>query len=204
MSVRRFKVNSIKQGLSPYRDFLAGNPTYAPPGFESIATVTGTGGEAIFTFSSIPQTYKSLQIRGIVKDTYTVDTYSPSSAYIYLNFNGSYANLIGHTLYGNGSSAVAVSKGEPLAAATYMPSGASFTNMFAAVIFDLHDYASTTINKTIRAFSGNDANQASTNRAVALSSGLWINTAAITSIQINAVVSFAAGTTFALYGIKGS
>lgn len=30
MTIRRFKTNSVRQGLKPQRDFLAGNPTYFP------------------------------------------------------------------------------------------------------------------------------------------------------------------------------
>jgi len=39
--------------------------------FESIATSTPSGGTTSITFSSIPQTFKSLQVRSIVRDTST-------------------------------------------------------------------------------------------------------------------------------------
>ena len=68
-------------------------------------------------------------------------------------------------------------------------------------IIDIIDYASTTKNKTVRAFFGLDLNGSG---SVTLGSGLWMNTNAITDININAAADpMAAGSTFALYGIKG-
>lgn len=173
--------------------------------FESIATATGTGSSTTITFSSIPSTYKHLQIRGISKDTYTT---SATGDYYTIRFNSDTGtNYAAHSLIGNGSTAL--TRAETSATYIYiangsMTSGTGLTNIVGTSIVDVHDYASTTKNKTIRALAGGDANLASTNYRVALSSGLWISTSAITSITITCgSTAFATSSTFALYGIKG-
>ena len=56
--------------LAQYVDMLAGNPAVVLSSYDSIATVTvGSGGSSSIVFSSIPQTYKHLQIRGFVQTT---------------------------------------------------------------------------------------------------------------------------------------
>jgi len=173
--------------------------------YQSIATVTASGGETSLVLNSIPSTYVAIQIRGMYKDTSTTDY-------------GFGVNLLGransitsgytkHNLYGNGSAAVASgATGESYVnfGGCYMSSGGSYTSMFSPIIIDIHNYASTTQNKTIRYITGNDANQASTNRVISLGSNLIQSTAAISSFTFYPADSgFAAGSTFALYGIKG-
>ena len=172
--------------------------------YESIATATAAGGETSLSFTSIPSTVKSLQIRAIARDTYT----SYQSAYdvgIQLN-NDTATNYAYHQLLGNGSAALAagaITSDRMYWNSLSSSSNASNTTSYGAGYCDIIDYASTTKNKTIRAMSGFDFNTASTAYRVQLSSGLWINTAAITSIKLlPGVTAFAAGSTFALYGIK--
>lgn len=82
----------------------------SPTSYESIATVTvGAGGSSSISFSSIPSTYKHLQLRGIVRTTDTSAAASDGN-YIGIRFNGDTgANYVAHNLYGNGGSAVATS-----------------------------------------------------------------------------------------------
>jgi hypothetical protein len=204
-----FQVNAANSaGTSPYSAASNSVTPATPSSYESIATLTSSGSDSLLTFTSIPATYKSLQIRAITKDTSTT-SYGPTSAFVSLRFNSTASGYMNHSLYGNGSSALAyagaTSNSIMELPGSYMPSGASYTNMFAAFILDIHDYASTTKNKTVRMITGNDANgNGTTNSVVSLNSGLWNNTAAITSIGFySAAANFAAGTTFALYGIKG-
>jgi hypothetical protein len=173
--------------------------------YESIASATGTGSSATITFSSIPGTYKHLQIRGIYRDTRTVNTIDVP---ICLRFNSdSGANYISHELTGNGSSASAASSGTGDDKINIYNAGVTdgtAANIVGASIIDIHDYASTTKNKTVRGFAGGDANTASTDFKVSLSSGLWINTAAITSITVfSTAANLTTSTVFSLYGIKG-
>jgi hypothetical protein len=167
--------------------------------FESIATATATGGETSLTLSSIPQTYKSLQIRYIAKDTF-----SGSAGYnaftLSVNTNNTW---ITHHINGNGTTVAAGSLGAAIIF-DVSNSGSGLTNIYGTGIIDLIDYSSTTKNKTLRAFTGLDTNSSSPAGRVYLLSLGRFDTSAITSITFNAGdTAWAAGTKFALYGIKG-
>jgi hypothetical protein len=199
MAVSRVKTSSVLQGFPKYRSMLGGNAAFNPSSFESIATATGTGSS--ITFSSIPSTYKSLQIRTLYKDS---STNSAQEAPLYIYFNGdtsgSYAY---HYLRGDGSSATA----SGVASTTWMRvDGAgvvSTTGAYGTSIIDIIDYASTTKNKTMRALAGGNGNTTGTNYMVSLSSGVWLNTSAVTSVTVYAGnAGFASGSSIALYGIK--
>lgn len=180
--------------------------SYAAKGtaFESIASATGTGSSGTITFSSIPSTYTSLQIRAIVKETATASAYESD---ILIRFNGDTgSNYAYHYLRGNGTSVTAAGFATQTSGAVIdilTSSNATIANMQGVGIIDIHNYASTTQNKTMRAFAGADLNGSG---GIALSSSLWTSTSAITSISlINANGSnFTTTTTFALYGIKGA
>jgi hypothetical protein len=170
--------------------------------FESIATFTASGGETSTTFSSIASTYKHLQIRGIYRDT-TTGGYSKQLG---LRFNGDTASSYPyHAVVGDGSTAYALGNSAQTQLYTaYSGTDSSMNaNCFGGSIIDIHNYTSTTNNKTLRHFGGVNDNVADTNRRIGLSSGAWLSTSAITSITLIPASAFAAGTTFALYGIKG-
>ena len=168
--------------------------------YESISTVTvGAGGSATVTFSSIPSTYKHLQIRAICKTTAATSNINS----IYGRFNSDTgSNYARHFLNGSGS-AVGAGSGT---SQTSMFFGTNIetlgTNAFAANVIDILDYANTNKYKTTRSLSGVDANGSGFAQFM---SGLWMNTAAITSITIlpNSD-SFIQYSQFALYGIKGA
>jgi hypothetical protein len=75
-------------------------------------------------------------------------------------------------------------------------------NVFAVTVLDLLDYTSTSKYKTVRNLAGYDSNGFG---SIALNSGLWMNTVAVTSISISPRVGtlFNANSRFSLYGIKG-
>ena len=184
--------------------FSEGTPPIPPSSFESIQSFTASGGETTITLSSIPATYKHLQLRCIIKDSFT------SSAGGGNNFNfrvngDSGTNYNGHRLYGNGSTASAAGM-SPSSTSSQFISWEYFgnvSNVFGVNIIDFIDYADTSKYKTIRSINGFDTNGA-TAGYINLGSGLWMSTAAINSISLTGFVSScAAGSTFALYGIKG-
>jgi hypothetical protein len=114
------------------------------------------------------------------------------------------ANYARHYLLGSGTATSAAGT----ASSTFMnmvscaPDDGSAANIFGAIDVSILDYASTSKYKTLRGFVGADANGVGN---VAVVSGLWMNTGAVTSIQIIAeAVAFKAGSTFALYGIKAA
>jgi hypothetical protein len=162
--------------------------------YESIATFTGDGSAATYTFSSIPSTYTSLQLRCFTNDG--------SGNFLNLRFNGDTgANYVWHRLQGNGTSASATATtASTQARIGYNTAG---SNVFNASIADIHNYAITTQNKTVRCFNGYDSGGGADLQAVQLWSSLWQNTAAITSLTVFSAANFATGSKLALYGIKG-
>jgi hypothetical protein len=168
--------------------------------YESIATVTvGGGGSATITFSSIPATYTHLQIRAICKTT--AGTSNINSIFGQFNSDTG-SNYARHFLNGSGSAA-GVGAGTSNSSMFFGTNIETLgTNAFAANVIDILDYANTNKYKTTRSLSGVDANGSG---YVQFMSGLWMNTAAVTSITISPNSDdFIQYSQFALYGIKGS
>lgn len=184
--------------LGIYASQISGHlaPVYTSD-YESIATYTvGSGGVANVTFSSIPQTYKHLQVRGIFKTT--------NATWVIGLFNGdavNTGNYSEHDLRGNGStvSAEATSNANTAYFILGIPVAA---NTFAAGITDILDYTNTGKYKTVRSLSGMDANGSGN---IDLTSSSRRSTQAITEIKlaINNGDTIPQYSQFALYGIKG-
>ena len=175
--------------------------TGVPPvtnSYESIATINPNGSSSTVTFSSIPSTYKHLQVRLIAR-------WNESPNYgLILRANGdSGSNYSAHLLTGDGSSAgansyVSSTFAYPLGNAAGSGLG---SNIYSTVVIDLLDYQNTNKNKTVRALGGYDANGSG---QLNLSSSAWYNTAAINSITVGSTVgTFTTASQIALYGIKG-
>jgi hypothetical protein len=169
--------------------------------FESIATATlssGTGESVEFT--SIPSTFKHLQVRGIGRIS---GGSGQSSMTVKMN-NDTNSNYSWHYMYGDQSSMLA--GGEASSAyfveINFINEGNTVANAFSVFIIDILDYASTSKNKTLRSFGGCNYNGAG---GLHLESGVWRNnTTPVTSIQFfPGGSSFARYSSWALYGIKG-
>jgi hypothetical protein len=175
-----------------------------PNSYESIATATPTSGQSI-TFSSIPATYKHLQIRYIAQTDRA--TY-PTSA-MYLQFNGQgdgTTNMSYHTLSGSGSSASASGSANADRYYCSQISSNAATNVFGIGVIDILDYSDTNKYKTIRTLGGYDTNgNVNGLGQIALTSGNFRSTSALSSITIGFAFgsNYQSGTQFALYGIKG-
>ena len=174
--------------------------TVAPSSYESIATVTvGSGGAADITFSSIPATYTHLQIRLIGRSDRAANTDT-----LRLQANSDTAsNYTTHGLYGDGASAGSFAEVPQAFMQFYRPAGANAgTNTFGSIVIDILDYQNTNKFKTARGLGGSDNNG---NGLIYLTSGLWRNTSAITSLKLFPGVgtNFTQHSHFALYGIKG-
>jgi hypothetical protein len=172
--------------------------------YESISTVNvGAGGQTTISFTSIPSTYKHLQIRGILKTDRA--TYGNDGLYLKVNSNSS--NYSQHYLLGDGSAASASGGGGN----TQILIGWAGTNAgaaFAANVIDILDYADTNKYKTIRNLAGVDLNGtvAGYGGLVALHSGMYYGgTGAITQLDFTSsnAATFQQYSSFALYGIKG-
>ena len=166
-----------------------------PNNYDSIATTTLSSTAADVTFSSIPATYKHLQIRimasavagnqdGLIQ--FNGDT---ASNYSYHFWSASGA---GAGAGGNGTSQTSM-----LMSNNFYTTG---TSLCGVAVIDIFDYANTNKYKTMRSLAGVDMNGSGT---INLLSGNWRNTNAITSIRL-----FPAGSTintyssYALYGVE--
>jgi hypothetical protein len=162
-------------------------------------TVVGAGGASTVTFSSIPQNYEHLQVRAIARTDRTPTAYD----YPVIRFNSDTGSNYGiHYLEGDGSSVIA-------GAATSLSSiylneitsnGAS-ASIFGTFIVDILDYINTNKYTTTRVLGGYDKNGSG---VMIYRSGLWLNTAAITTLTITPLTgpNFVQYSSFALYGIK--
>jgi hypothetical protein len=169
-----------------------------PTSFESIATFTGSGQSSV-TFSSIPQTYKSLQIRiNAVSGT-------GGTAYtIYPNNNSSNIYRT-HTLDSNGSTVTASNPFGLFDRIFIMRTSTVGTadNGVGAAIVDVIDYASTSKAKTFKYISGSETNGLVPGYVV-LGSASGYDTTAISSLVLSTSsgTTFQAGCSIALYGVK--
>jgi hypothetical protein len=169
--------------------------------YESIATVTvGSTSVADVTFSSIPSTYKHLQIRYLAKSARTDNTLDELN----LRFNSDTGNNYAeHSVFGNGSGAFTganTSQSNIELGQGWLGTSAG-GSQFGVGVVDVLDYTNTSKNTTVRVLGGLDMNGSG---RVGLGSGLWMNTNAVTSITLYAqngnIVQYSQ---FALYGIKG-
>ena len=168
--------------------------------YESIATTTvGAGGTSTITFSSIPSTYKHLQVRCIARSSRT-----QNSGYAVFRFNSdSGSNYSRHSLQGDGASAIGDGSGSvSYPTLLLFPGSLRGASIFGAGVLDVLDYTNTNKNKTLRVLDGYDSNGAG---YIELGSGAWYNTNAITSITITEFNgnNFVEYSQFALYGIRG-
>jgi len=168
-----------------------GTPPAPPNSYESIATVlVGSGGSSTINFNSIPSTYKHLQIRCAVLTT---------AGGINIQYNSDTgSNYTYHQLYGLGSSNALSNAGTSQTAGFIGFNNAAGSNP-TAIVCDILDYQNTNKYTTHRSLAGTDTN--SNAGTLTYFSGLWLNTAAVSTIDIKG--TFAQHSSFALYGIKG-
>lgn len=176
-----------------------GTPPIPPTAYDSIATVSvGLLGQTSIDFTSIPSTYKHLQIRLIARSNHVgQDGFK-------IQLNGTTAsNYSYHYFGGNGSVTYAGA-----ASSTSFMQGTSFTgadagaNIFGAGVIDILDYTDTNKNKTVRSIGGFDSNGAGVSE---MWSGGYYLTPAVTSIKLFSfnAATFVQHSSFGLYGIKG-
>jgi len=174
-----------------------------PNSYESIQTVTvGSGGTSTISFTSIPQTYKHLQIRAIARNTSTgADVFS------LLRFNNSSASNYGTHYFGATGSTIFQGFNGPsvtdmFSLVTHGSANSMNSNVFSGGIIDILDYTSTTKTKTVRTLTGVNGMGPG---QIDLTSGLWfINPVTVTQIDLLVQSNnYAEFSSFALYGIKG-
>jgi hypothetical protein len=187
--------------MSPILELIGGAKSYgwgkvelSTTAFESIATPAISGSSSFVEFTSIPQTYKHLQIR------YSVIT-NATNADITLTVNGvaSAGSYTYHELRGTGSG-TAVANGNNNMGFYYIATNATDGTWPAIGISDIFDYSDTNKITTIRSLSGKDTNGSGT---LQILTGMNKVTTAVTSIKFDCNSTIATNSKIALYGIKG-
>ena len=168
--------------------------------FDSIATAVGTGSSATLSFTSIPSTYKHLQIRYISRST--AGSSGLSGIQVIVNSDTTAANYSFHRLVGDGTSASSYGTGSSLDYILINSNSANTSGMYAVGVVDILDYANINKTKTIRTLNGSDLNN--TLGAISLKSQGWFSTNAITRLDFTTSIgNFDTNSSFALYGVKG-
>jgi hypothetical protein len=182
-------------------NFLSGNAPLSLGSFDLLETTTLTSSASSVTFSGLGAytDYKHLQIRMVGRSNRS----GFSTSNIDLRINGDTgSNYSYHSLFTDGANVYSTADGvssdkirtEPAITAATATSGD-----FSARIYDFLDFSSASKNTTVRVLAGSAV------KGIGLSSGAWLNTAAVTSLTlIDAQGSFIAGSRFSLYGVKGT
>jgi hypothetical protein len=165
--------------------------------FQLISTqVLGSSASSV-TFSSIPQTFKHLQLRMTARAA--TGGYSQGNVGIKINATTSVYSY--HGLYGQGSSVNSwgYANQTNVDQLSWMPGSTATASSFGAYVMDFLDYANTTTNKTVRSLGGHVS---SADKAIVLSSANYRATSAITTLEIIQTDAFqyATGSRFSLYG----
>jgi hypothetical protein len=187
--------NSGLTGIK-YNDIAADN-NY----METIAsTLVGAGGSSSIIFNNIPQGYKHLQIRAITRDGYTGGNGNNMGIYVNGDTSSNYA--VHYMLAYSGGSETGSGANNPYIIGNFGATSTTAANCFGVGITDILDYSNTNKYKTTRTITGVEDSSAGQAR---FWSGLWMNTAAITSLTLfpQNSVSYVQYSRFSLYGIKG-
>jgi len=165
--------------------------TYTP-----IASTTVDTASATVVFSSIPQTYTDLVL--VMQPAANVGDEN-----VGIQFNGDTAGNYSYTRLGANNTAGTFSSNRVSGFSrinTTEATGTSTTLGNLVITANIYNYINTTTYKTVLARSGQ---QGGTYNGVELFTGLWRNTAAITSVTVmqGGGRTFSTGSTFSLYGI---
>ena len=169
--------------------------------FESITSVAGSNATSI-NFTSIPSTYSHLQFRFIAQNTDTTNN-TPFDMQINAATGAVYS---WHQLIGTGGSTSLDSGANKnwIEFGSILVPGGSNQDTVCVGIIDIHNYASTTMYKTVRFIGGRERNGIQSQ--IFISSGLYQATTAISSVKFlssDNTYSFGTKSSIALYGIKG-
>ena len=172
-----------------------------PTAYESIASFSGDGSTSEFTFSGIPQTYKSLQLR-IVAGSMS----STGITNMYLLINSVVTSTYASHSYQATSSGTTLRNAEGTTDRIQLYEAAPSQDLTPAVgllLVDIPEYATTNRNKTVQTFFGTNAGNTGTSKRIGQASGVLKSNNAITQVTVGCSSAFATRTTIALYGIKG-
>lgn len=155
-------------------------------------TTVGSGGSSSIEFSSIPQTYTDLKVVMSLRSSSTGNQ-------ILISLNGSTSSFTNRYFTGDGSNPATGTLARYSGVSTYSTETA---NVFSNGEIYLPNYTSST-NKAFGCDAVAENNATTT--YMAMISGLWSNTAAITSLTLTCNAgSWVQYSSASLYGIKNS
>jgi len=158
-----------------------------------ISSQTLGAGAATVTFNSIPNTYRDLRLVMV----WSVGTLTNSNFYVQLNGDTTLGNYPMVEMVGNVTTSTS-SANNTTQGLLIQYFNTAYANDVKISTMDLMDYAQTDKHK-VALTTGNSAGT-----VVGARAALWSNTAAVTSLAITCQAStYAAGSTFYLYGISG-
>ena len=161
--------------------------------------LTSSASSVTFTGLGSYTDYKHLQIRGVLQNAGTAVNLQHEKIIFNSDTGTNYAY---HELGGNGSSVVsnATSSTDRLLMRQISCSDAG-GSQYGAFVLDVLDFSNASKNTTVRYFGGLPATN---EKFVILGSGVWVNTNAVTSIEIvnYSSLDYQAGSRISLYGGK--
>lgn len=200
MAVTKLSNSGIATGgVLKYDSMLAGNAAFEPSNYEHVATITSNGSTAQFIFSSIPQTYRYLEIRG-----YGTSTGVGAYRNIAMRMNGVATSAYRYrwVVSNNNSMSANASAGS-----TEMPILQSWPyasgDNAGVGLWVISNYTSTSIAKTVICWGGG-SQSSGTEGELSYAIGTFASTNAVNEIMMFNVSANAwtSGTEFSLYGVK--
>lgn len=190
-------------GLTDYQKYssvLAGNAAFSPSSFDLLESQVLASDSASITFTGLDSytDYKNLQVRAVCRNNTT------SSGWVVMRANAdSGANYAHNYLYADGASVLNYGNtGVTFLRVGHVIPSDGIANNFAPFVLDIYDYSNTNKYMTTRSFEGlHDGTGAS--NVLTLSAGVWLNTAAVTSLTFTPPAGdFTTGTRISVYGAK--
>lgn len=199
MAVRKLTASSIENNVW-YKSMLAGNEAYSPSSFDLLQTTILNSSTASVTFSSLDTLaagYAHLQIRVSIRST--------DGNTLRLRFNSdsgnNYTQHAFQTSGGNPSASQSTSTDRIRAVFPAANTG-NISNVFSAGIIDILDFSNVNKKTTVKTLNGN-WEALNYNSILNFTSGLWNNTAAVTSMTFTIdSLNLDTNSRLSLYGIK--
>lgn len=200
-------VSTSKHGFTPKAPndttkFLRGDAAWAVPSqYMELISDTTLGADGTFDLTSIPATYKHLQLY------FTLRTDRAAAAdKIKLVVNNDTGNNYETTLfywYHSNTYGTEIASAVAYAYIAYVPGNTALASSFSGGVIILADYANTSYKKFIQARSGMVQSTA-IHPEIYDSSMMWLSTSAISRLTItpNLGTNFKTGSRVTLYGIK--
>lgn len=159
--------------------------SFIPPGdFQSIASITATGSTNSITFSSIPQTYTHLHIRGLIRNSANV---GGDAAWMRVNGNTSATGYSTWKWVSFNASGISYSQSttDYSRYAVNTADTNSRANYFSPIVMDFPNYAQSSYQKTAHVTASGVGPTSTTSYFSQSYAGVGIaQTAAITSIEL--------------------